>query len=332
MTAKQFDANISMAVSRQTLEDLSAPWMPPSWKPDTLRVVTDTTNFITIDFGDVVLLENRPYLIRNNAREGRFGLDEEVKHWVKRAVDLTTGNMCMVKLVFHEKFTANIAGIRFECFRSPRKEARILDVVKGHPNFMQGISGNDEKGNKVRILEYINGQTLAGYVADIDQDHEPYFFETLPNILKNYFECLQAIAFLHENKEKHGDIRRDHIFIDKETSSYRWIDFDYNFRHKENIFGYDLFGLGNILLYIVGNGDILLRDLKKQDTTANIAFAPSDFNIVFQHRLANLKKVYPYIPVSLNRVLRHFSSGANLFYERCDQLIQDLGSAMADMG
>jgi hypothetical protein len=48
-------------------------------------------------------------------------------------------------------------------------------------------------------------------------------------------------------------------------------------------------------------------------------------NIVFKNRIANLKKIYPYIPESLNRVLMHFSKGANWFYENTDQLLDDLG-------
>ena len=321
----------SKVFASREITDLATRWMPAGWNPKKLRVKTDTTNFFTIDFGDILLLGNRPYLIRNNAKEGRFGLDDEVKYWVKRAVDLTKGEMCMVKLVFHENFTASIGDMAFECFRSPRKEARILDLVKGHPNFMQGISGDDEKGNKVRILEYISGQTLANYLSEIDEDHESYFFGSFPKIMKNFLDCIQAISFLHENKEKHGDIRRDHILIDSQTKQYRWIDFDYNFRHKENIFGYDLFGLGNILMHIVGNGDILLHDLKNRNPDLLLHLRPSDFNIVFHNRLANLKKLFPYIPESLNRVLLYFSSGANLFYERTDQLLSDLGSAMTSI-
>jgi hypothetical protein len=68
-------------------------------------------------------------------------------------------------------------------------------------------------------------------------------------------ECIEAIGFLHQHAEKHGDIRRDHILID---------------------------------------------------------------------RVANLKKIYPYIPESLNRVLMHFSKGANWFYENTTQLLDDL--------
>jgi hypothetical protein len=47
-------------------------------------------------------------------------------------------------------------------------------------------------------------------------------------------------------------------------------------------------------------------------------------NIVFNNRVANLKKIYHYIPESLNRVLMHFSKGANWFYENTIQLLDDL--------
>ena len=56
--------------------------------------------FFKVACGDIVILNNRPYLILNNAREGRFGLDEEVKHGVKRSIDLPNGEMRIIKLVF----------------------------------------------------------------------------------------------------------------------------------------------------------------------------------------------------------------------------------------
>jgi hypothetical protein len=143
-------------------------------------------------------------------------------------------------------------------------------------------------------------------------------------------ECISAIRFLHDHGQKHGDIRRDHILIDRDNSAYRWIDFDYNYRHRENIFGYDLFGLGNILIYLVGKGDVLLQQLKNADHPAFSDIRQEDVNIVFHNRIANLKKVYPYIPEALNRVLLHFSNGANRFYDHTNQLLEDL-SAWADI-
>ncbi len=189
---------------------------------------------------------------------------------------------------------------------------------------MQGFSEKDEKGNIVRILDFIVGNPVSAHIQNLPLDHETYFYEHFPNILLQYRECIEAIRFLHEHGEKHGDIRRDHILIDQDTKDYRWIDFDYNYRHRENIYGYDLFGLGNILAFLVGKGDVLLQDLKRSDHPAVSHLREEDRNIVFNNRVVNLKKVYPYLPESLNRILLHFSVGAKWFYDHTSQLLDDL--------
>jgi hypothetical protein len=283
-----------------------------------------------VEYGDVLILRERPYLIRHNAKEMRFGLDDEPKFWVKNAIDLEDGSKKIIKLVFYEKFISNIGGFQFECFRSPKKEARILDLVKGRKNFMQGYSVEDEKGNIVRILDFIEGNPVSSYIQSLALDHEPYFHDHFPGILRHFLECIEAIRFLHERGEKHGDIRRDHILIDRSTKDYRWIDFDYNYRHRENIYGYDLFGLGNILAFLTGKGDVLLPDLKRAEPAAVDRLQQEDLNIVFNNRVVNLRKVFPYIPESLNQVLRHFSVGASMFYEDTSQLLEDLSEFLTN--
>jgi serine/threonine protein kinase len=318
-------------LTEDDIKQLAARWMPDGWNVQSLRVHTDSSDFFKFGYGDILLLAGKPYLIRNSAREGRFGLDEDVKHWVKRAIDLVEGSLCIIKLVFHEKFTTWIGGIRVECYRSPIKEARILERVKDHPNFMHGTTIEDSAGNPVRVLDYIAGPSLVKHIEGLAVDHESYFHDFLPGLLDNYLNCLQAIRYLHELGEKHGDIRRDHILIDKNSGNYRWIDFDYNCKYHENMYAYDLFGLGNILIYIVGMGDVLLHSLQEQRPSLFKALDHSDMNIVFGNRLANLKKIYPYIPDSLNRILMHFSRAANWHYEHTSQLIEDLQNALLDV-
>ena len=315
---------MTTSVSQDNLRQMASRWLPISRGSHDFRIHTDTTDYFRVEYGDVVLLGDRPYLIRHNAKEGRFGLDDEVKFWVKRAIDLNSGNPKIIKLVFYEKFMAHIGGIAFECYRSPRKEARILELVADHKNFMHGYSIEDVKGNLVRVLDFIKGKPLSHHVSDMDMDHQTYFYDRFPGILKNFMECIDAVRFLHNHSEKHGDIRRDHILIDRDSERYRWIDYDFNYRHRENIYGYDLFGLGNILIFLAGMGDVLLPDLKKQAHPSLDALLEEDLNIVFNNRVANLKKIYPYIPESLNRVLMHFSKGANWFYEDTVQLLDDL--------
>jgi serine/threonine protein kinase len=311
-------------ISKENIRQMASGWLGPSSDAHDLLIHTDTTDFFRVEYGDVVVLRDKPYLVRQNAKEERFGVDEDVKYWVKRAIDLHSGEAKILKLAFFEKFTTHVGGIEFECFRSPRKEARILDLVADHKNFMQGFAVEDEKGNIVRVLDVIHGKPLSKYIDGLNMKHHDYFKELFPQVLDRFMECIKAIAFLHENGEKHGDIRRDHIFIEREEGLYRWIDFDFNYRHRENIYAYDLFGLGNILMFLAGKGDVLLYDLRNRRSPLLDTLRDEDLNIVFHNRVANLKKIYPYIPESLNQVLMHFAKGANWFYENTTQLHHDL--------
>jgi len=318
-TPKQF--------SRDELKNRIAHWVGPNHVPKQLNVITDTTDFFRVDYDDVVILGDRPYLIRNNEREGRFGIDEQQKFWVKRARDLSDGSVKIIKLVFRERFQSRVGGIVFDCYRSPKKEARILDLTKGHPRFMQGFSLNDSSNNVIRIADFIKGKTLADTILQFGRDHEDYFYHYFPTIFDEYIELVEAIQFLHQRGEKHGDIRRDHVIKDEATGNCRWIDFDFNYMHGENMFGYDLFGLGNILAYLVGRGDVTVQQLRDSGSPVAERLTSYDVNIIFNNRLVNLKKVYPYVPDDLNFILMHFSADADVFYDNTHQLLHDLGEA-----
>jgi serine/threonine protein kinase len=306
------------------LQELIAAYLGPDNVPKRFKVITDTSDFFRVDYNDVVILGNVPYLMRNYTKEGRFGLDDEPKYWVRKAVNLTNREIKIIKLVFHEEIDAHVGDIVFKCMRSPSKEAAILDMVTGHKNFMQGKSFRDTAGNIVRVLDFIRGKRLDELIADQAADHEKFFYKYLPAYLDIYAELVRAIQFIHERGQKHGDIRRDHILLDRETGNYRWIDFDYDYYHEANMFGYDLFGLGNILVYLVGGGDITAQNLQARKSPLLGKLYLEDMNIIFNNRVANIQKIYPYIPDSLNYILLHFSNGANLYYENTEQLLEDL--------
>lgn len=314
------------------LKDMALRWVGAERAPRRIRVFTDTSDFFGIEYDDIVVLGDKPYLIRHNEREGRFGIEDEQKFWVKRAVDLTDGSMKIIKMTFHERFRAKVGGLSFECYRSPKKEARILDLVKGHPRFMQGFSLQDDTGNVVRIVDFITGKTLAASVLTLGDSHEDYFYNHLSAVLDEYIELVEAIEFLHDRGEKHGDIRRDHIIKDRKTGVGKWIDFDFNYLHKENLAGYDLFGLGNVIVYLVGRGDLLTRDLRDKNPAAYERLDADDLNIIFNSRVVNLRKIYGYIPEGLNHIMLHFSSGADTFYENTGELLEDVREVRSHLG
>ncbi len=305
-------------------------WFPRDRVPKRVRV-KDTSDFFRVDYDDVVVLNGIPYFVRNNEREGRFGLEDEQKFWVKRARNLQTGDVKILKWVFREKFQARIGNLVFECVRSPQKEARILDLVRGRADFMQGETVLDSSGNQLRILDYIPGRTLGQLAIEMGRDHEDFFHHHYPGLLDEFIGVIEAIGFLHENNEKHGDIRRDHIIKDRNTGRYRWIDFDFNYQHGESRFGFDLFGLGNVLLFITGRGDITTNRLYNYQPDVFERLTMDDVNIVFHNRVNNLRKVFPYIPEKLNRVLMHFSLSAPIYYEETRELLEDLGEARDEL-
>jgi hypothetical protein len=305
-------------------------WIPQECVPKRVQI-KDTSDFFHVDYDDVVVLNGVPFFVRNNEREGRFGLDDEPKFWVKRSINLLTGETKILKWVFKEQFNVKIGTLVFECVRNPHKEARILELVRGRDDFMQGRTVPDSAGNPLRILDYIHGRTIAQITLSLGKDHEDFFYHYYPALLEEYIGMVKAIRFLHESGEKHGDIRRDHVIKDEATGRYRWIDFDFNYRHGENRFGYDLFGLGNILMYITGRGDVIRQRLLHDDPHTLDRLSGDDMNIVFHNRVANLQKVYPYIPAALNQVLMHFSTGAKVFYDTTNELLDDLGEASEEL-
>ncbi len=317
--------------THERLRELIAALTPPVRMPLRIRIVRDTTDFFRVEYDDIVILGDRPYLIRNNRREGRFGIADQPKFWVKSAIDLLTGETKILKMVYYEKFRSRIGDLTFECFRSPKKEARILTAVKGNPDFMQGFSINDEAGNIIRVLDYIEGPSLDAEIEEIDCSHQEYFYTMFPSIFDSFITLTSAIGHLHNLREKHGDIRRDHIIHDRRTGRRRWIDFDFNYMHRENMFGYDLFGLGNVLIFITGKGDITTQYLRKDNNPAFSRLSSDDLNIIFHNRVVNLRKIYPYIPEKLNNVLMHFSTGANIFYSETIHFIEDVQEARDEL-
>ena len=289
-------------------------------------VFTDTSEFMNIGYGDVIHVGERHYLVLGDESERRFGM-EDPKFWVKRCVELESGLYRILKLEFAESFDQHIGPLTITCHRSAAKEARILRLVAGDPRFMQGVAHKDSAGNLVRVLERVAGRRLDLNIEDIHADHREYFHELFPSILARFIAACRAIHHLHQHGETHGDIRRDHLYVDHKTGDYCWIDFDYGYDSVENPFGLDLFGLGNILSFICGKGVHAIQDADQ----AAPGLTEDDCALFFHHRVVNLKKLFPYVPEELNRVLMHYSAASEVFYETVPELLADLEPCLAHL-
>jgi hypothetical protein len=311
-------------MSREVVE-LVKQYMPNLSLSDYGKIFTDTTEFMKIGAGDIISLDGMHYLVIRDEAERSFGI-EDPKYWVKRCLLLETGDRKILKLVFHERFPLELGQLKIDCYRSPEKEARILDLVRDDMRFMQGVTRRDENGNPVRILDVVSGGRLDAAVAAINAGHEEYFFQYFPDILKKYMESCRAVGFLHSHGETHGDIRRDHLWLEHNTGLYRWIDFDYTYDFEENPFGLDLFGLGSLLIFFVGKGLYTLPALEEKGVSPDVisSIGDGDFSLLYRNRVVNLRKLFPWIPLELNNILMHFASSSEVFYETVDEFLQDL--------
>jgi hypothetical protein len=290
----------------------------PSSRP---AIFDDTSRYMYIDRGDVIALDGELFLVRGNAKEGRFGIDEQPKFWVKRAISMTDGRPAVLKLVCHEAFKVQIGAFEITCRRSGDKEAQVLDLVRGDRRFMQGRSARDCAGNLVRAIDFIDGRDLLSDIDSLRMGHEEYFRECFPSILARTLVAFGAIDFLNAHGLCHGDIRNDHILVERGTGAFRWIDFDLT----EDFVDFDLWSLGNILHCIVGKGFVTFRDAVRDRPGLSGMLNDGDASVFFPHRVMNLAAVYPYVPRKLNLVLLRFSRGARTFYDSVSQLVEDLG-------
>jgi hypothetical protein len=289
------------------------------------RVFTDTSNFLSIDYGDIILIGDKRYKVTGHERERRFGMDDP-KLWVKKAVDLGTGEKKIIKLTYFETFETVLGGIKIRRFRNPDKEGNVLNLVKNHPYFMQGTVHIDEKGNNIRVLDIVNGPNFYVYISSLEIDYETYFQSVLPGILRHLVRAFEAIRFLHINGVTHGDIRNDHAIVEEDTGNYVWIDFDYDFETTENPYGLEIFGLGNLLTYAIGKGFHTYYAIQDKSVYGDLIdrVEADDFSILTKGRFLNLRKLYPCIPSTLNDILLHFSRGANVYYEYVEEMLEDL--------
>jgi len=295
-----------------------------------INVVTDTTEFMSIDHGQVLKLEGKYYLVMGTVYEPRFGLDDEPKYWVKKAIDLEDAKRKIVKMVHHEEFYVSVGPLKVRCHRNPEKEGQVLRLVRGHPGFMHGYSLNDQRNNEVRIIDFILGKSFYNWILELDLPHEEYFHTIFPQILEKLCKCFLDIQYLHDHGLCHGDIRNDHILIEKGTGEYRWIDFDLAVDFSD----FDVWSIGNILQFCVGKGMSTFQEvLQSSDFPSSVKnqLTSDDALAFYKNRISNLRKLFPYIPKNLNDVLLHYAINTQSFYESAAQVVSDLGEVLQEL-
>jgi hypothetical protein len=298
--------------------------------PEHPQIVEEASDYMAIQAGHVLRLEGNDYLVTGEATEGRFGIDEQRKFWVKYVLDLTTGHRMVAKLVFHEQFTSRFGPFLIRSTRNPYKEAAFLEAVRGNPSFMQGWPVRDKAGNLIRVIELLPGRSLYHYIMDLEIDHRTYFDYHLKGLMRRLLQAFETLAWYLSQGWQHGDIRTDHLIMDPKNDRYVWIDFDFEVSHSD----FDIWSLGNVLCFVLGKGSHMVHEIKRNPENYPGAFqgfelTPDDLMLSGQNRVANLIKLFPYIPAQLNRIVMNFSTETDFFYDSAQSLVDDIKTALA---
>jgi hypothetical protein len=283
-------------------------------------VFADTSSFMAIERDHIIDLEGEMFVVRGTERETRFGLGDQPKFWVKRVLALESGRPQILKLVFPEEFRVRVGSLEVRCARSAAKEAEVLRLVHGDARFMQGRAVRDAAGNVVRILDIIDGTTLLDHLLSGSVPHEHYFATAFPSVLAHVLDCLRGIQTLHEAGLVHGDIRNDHVLVEREGGRFRWIDFDL----WQDSPAFDVWSVGNVLHCVIARGFVHFREVVHEHPELSGKLSDDDASAFFPYRVMNLAKVFPYLPNKLNDVLLRFSVGTRTPYESVAAVVDDI--------
>ena len=138
------------------------------------------------------------------------------------------------------------------------------------------------------------------------------------------------MEFVSEHNMHHGDIRNDHIFIEAETGVCKWIDFDYSVTHAD----YDFWSLGNLIIFTAAGGLLLHKDISQNPDRYPRLTSPisaGDCSLYHKYRVANVRKVYPYISKKINHICMRHAIDHIAIYEDYPSLIHDLEEAYEEI-
>ena len=85
--------------------------------------------------------------------------------------------------------------------------------------------------------------------------------------------------------------------------------------------------------FVVGNGLHTFRGVQREpERYPQLTGTLDEYDAILlsKHRVANLGKLFPYLPAELNEVLLRFSCGASHFYEDLESQLDDLRAVFGE--
>uniref|UniRef100_A0A3B5PXX0 Myosin, light chain kinase 5 n=2 Tax=Xiphophorus maculatus TaxID=8083 RepID=A0A3B5PXX0_XIPMA len=171
-------------------------------EPDSKKTQEEATQYscVTIDSSHKV---TDHYNLHEKLGTGKFGLVFKLSH-------KETGRVCAGK--FYK-------GRRAKEREAARKEIELMNHLH-HPKLVQCLGAYDHKPEMVMVMEFIAGGELFDRIVDDSFEY------TEPGSVRYIRQILEGIAFMHQQKIVHLDLKPENIVcVDTTGTSIKIIDF-----------------------------------------------------------------------------------------------------------
>ncbi|PWA17781.1 hypothetical protein CCH79_00008256, partial [Gambusia affinis] len=180
-------------------------------EPDSKKAQEEATQYscVTIDSSHKV---TDHYNLHEKLGTGKFGLVFKLTH-------KETGRVCAGK--FYK-------GRRAKEREAARKEIELMNHLH-HPKLVQCLGAYDHKPEMVMVMEFIAGGELFDRIVDDSFEY------TEPGSVRYIQQILEGIAFMHQQKIVHLDLKPENIVcVDTTGTSIKIIDFGLASKLDEN--------------------------------------------------------------------------------------------------
>ncbi|KHJ95561.1 kinase domain protein [Oesophagostomum dentatum] len=168
--------------------------------------------------GEELMQEDIQALLANSSFFGKYKLDTTEKGFlgrgsfsvVRRCERIEDGALFAVKIV-SQRFSAQA-----------QREARILDMVKGHINIVRLIDVHSDPLHFYIVMELLTGQELLARLRKLEKFTE----SEAADIMR---QLVSAVGFLHSKRIVHRDLKPENILFESEDSSARLRLVDFGF-------------------------------------------------------------------------------------------------------
>ncbi|CAJ0593935.1 unnamed protein product [Cylicocyclus nassatus] len=168
--------------------------------------------------GEELMQEDIQALLANSSFFGKYKLDTTEKGYLGRG-SFSVVRRCE-RIEDGATFAVKIVSQRFSM--QAQREARILELVRGHPNIVRLVDVHSDPLHFYIVMELLHGQELLARLRKLEKFTEAEAADIMRQLVS-------AVGFLHSKRIVHRDLKPENILFESEDSHARLRLVDFGF-------------------------------------------------------------------------------------------------------